>query len=84
MKTSTHERGDPFTDPGMWLVLFALALLVLLAAGEIAAVIYGDEVARPSWNEHSMPLPRRSEHQTSTSLQGPLAILAVGEVVRAD
>ena len=84
MRTSTQERGDPFTDPGMWLVLLALALLVILAVGEVVAVYYGAEVARPSWNEHSMPQPRRSERQSSNSLQAPLAILAVGGSARAE
>ena len=84
MRTSIQERGDPFTDPGMWLILLALALLVLLVVGEIVAVYYGDEVARPSWNEHSMPQPRPSERQSSTSLHHPLAILAVGGRGRAE
>jgi hypothetical protein len=84
MRTSIDERGDPFTDPGMWLILLALALLVLLAVGEIVAVYYGDEVVRPSWNEHSMPQPRGSDRQSGTSLHHPLAILAVGGPGRAE
>ena len=58
MESVMRDNGDPFTDPGMWVVLITLALLAILSFGAVAAVYYGDEVAVPSWNEHSVPPPR--------------------------
>jgi hypothetical protein len=49
------NEGDPFTDPGMWVVLITVVLLAIFSLSAVAAVYYGDEVAVPSWNEHAVP-----------------------------
>jgi hypothetical protein len=50
--------GDPFEDVGMGVVALLLVLLLLGSAIGFAAIYYGDDVAKPSWNERTAPLPR--------------------------
>ncbi len=53
------EDGDAFHDPGMWVVLGALALVGMLMFVGLTVVYYGDSVATPPWNERSVPSPPR-------------------------
>jgi hypothetical protein len=57
MTSYADDSGDPFTDRGMWLVMIAFLLLILLSLGGTAAIYYGDSFAVPSWNERSVPPP---------------------------
>lgn len=52
------ETGDLFNSQFIWLVLILLVLLTIGTVVAIGAIYYGDEIAVPSWNERSMPLPR--------------------------
>jgi hypothetical protein len=40
------------------LVLILAVLFVLSQVAGLAAIYWGDEYVRPSWNEHSVPAPR--------------------------
>ncbi len=53
------EDGDAFHDPGVWVVMAALALVGMLMFMGLTVVYYGDSVVRPSWNERSVPSPQR-------------------------
>jgi len=50
--------GDPFDNPGVWVVVVLIVVVTLATAAGLGAVYYGDEVAQPSWNTHSVPAPR--------------------------
>jgi hypothetical protein len=54
--------GDPFDDVMMGVVALMLALLLLVSAIGFAVVYYGDEVAKPSWNARTEPLPQQWPH----------------------
>ena len=50
--------GDPFHDVLMGVVALLMALLLLGSAIGFAAIWYGDDVVRPSWNDRASSLPR--------------------------
>jgi hypothetical protein len=45
--------GDPFHDGMMGVVALLMALFLLGSVLGFAAIYYGDDVARPSWNERT-------------------------------
>ena len=58
MKTVGPVDDDVFHDIGMWIVIVVLAIVKLITFIGIGFVYYGDSVARPSWNERSVPPPK--------------------------
>jgi len=58
--TLRGENGDLFNSQLVWLVIVLLALFTLATAAGIAAIYYGDDVAKPAWGSHSVPPPTTS------------------------
>jgi hypothetical protein len=53
--TLEDQDADVFHDPGIWIVMVLMALLMMEFLVGLAAIYYGDSIAVPSWNERSVP-----------------------------
>ena len=55
-----EENGDLFNSQAVWLVIVVLALLTIATLVGFALIYYGDDVAQPLWDEHSVPAAETS------------------------
>ena len=54
--TATEDNG--YVRHGVEFLLILVVLFILSQLAGLAEIYVGDEYARPSWNEHSVPPPK--------------------------